>query len=80
MHSRYKANMGREKAKPGVPRAVIGFKDYAGNRWEFVGALPIAAVDTIRALAVSNGVHHSLKMGQDDGLDGAFWGQQEQSK
>lgn len=72
MAYKYKANLGREKVEPGKPRAVIGFKDSKGGRWEFDGALPAAAVHTIMVLAATGGKRTSRNVGADDGIAEAF--------
>ena len=72
IRNRYKAIISKGNPPKGIIKTVIGFKDNSGGRWEFVGALPRAAVYIIMAMCATNGERQCYAVGQDEGIENAF--------
>lgn len=72
MGTKYKAAIERGNPPQGTIKSVVSFKDNGGGRWEYVGAVPLAAAQTMMALCATNGKSASLYKGADEGISQAF--------
>lgn len=72
MASKFKAALERGNPPQGTLKCVVSFKDNGGNRWEYVGALPLAAGKVIIALCSTKGTSQSMIVGRDASIEQAF--------
>lgn len=73
MRQRYKGSIERGNPPKGTIKSVVSFKDNGGNRWEYVGTIPLSAASKMIALCASNGKRDCLVNGEDHGIS-SVWG------
>lgn len=74
MTHKFKAAIGRGNPAKGTLKAVVSLKGNGGNRWEYVGELPLAAGRLMMVLCSTNGERQSKNVGLDAGIELAFAG------
>ena len=72
MTQKFKAAIERGNPPSGTLKSVVSLKDNGGNRWEYVGIIPMAAGRVMMALCSTKGERQCMNFGRDEGIEAAF--------